>query len=105
MLKVLAHSVVLGGEEGRVEDDAEGDGGVEDHVMDHEEERVLETQPEVVVQAELATARTVAVVVRRFWRREQNESYYAYYQRLGIVISCIPSNKRFLQSDNLLLLV
>ena len=64
VLEVLAHAVVLRGQEGRVEDDAEGDGGVEQHVVHHQEERVLEAQPQVVVQAELAAARAVAVVGR-----------------------------------------
>ncbi len=45
VLEVLAHAVVLGRQEGSVEDDAEGDGAIEHHVMDHQEERVLEAQP------------------------------------------------------------
>ena len=62
MLEVLAHPVVLCREEGRVEDDAEGDGAVEQHVVDHEVEGVLEPQPEVVVDAPRATPGAVAVV-------------------------------------------
>ena len=62
MLEVLAHPVVLCREEGRVEDDAQRDGAVEEHVVDDEVEGVLESDPQVVVDAPLAAAGTVAVV-------------------------------------------
>ncbi len=72
MLEVLAHAVVLRRQEGRVEDDAEGDGGVEDHVVHHQEEGVLEAQPQVVVQAELAAPGAVAVV-GSLWIKKKRE--------------------------------
>ncbi len=42
MFEILAHAVMLGREEGRVEDDAERDGRVEQHVVHDDEEDVLE---------------------------------------------------------------
>ena len=62
MLEVFAHAVVLGRQECRVEYDAERDCAVEEHVVDHEVEGVLEPQPEVVVDAPRATPGAVAVV-------------------------------------------
>ena len=61
MLEVLAHAVVLGGEEGGVEDDAEGDGRVEEHVVNDDEEHVLKAQPEAVVEAAPLATRPVTV--------------------------------------------
>jgi len=63
VFQVLAHSVVLGGQKGRVEHDAEGDGRVEEHVMDDHVQGVLEAQPQLVVQAESSTAGTITIIV------------------------------------------
>ena len=63
MFEVLAHPVVFCRQKGRVEDDAEGDGGVEEHVVDDNVEAVLEPEPEAVVETALATTGAVAVVV------------------------------------------
>ena len=54
--------MVLRGQEGGVEDDAEGDGGVEQHVMNNHIENILETEPQVVVYAALSAAGAVSVI-------------------------------------------
>ncbi len=64
VLEVLAHAVVLYGEEDGVEDDAERHHEVEEGVVDHREEDVLGAQPALVVQAADLAARTVTVVAR-----------------------------------------
>ena len=64
VLELLAHAVVLGGEEGGVEDDEEGDARVEEHVVHDGVEHVLEAHPQLVVHAELAAAGAVSVVAR-----------------------------------------
>jgi len=64
VLEILAHAVVLDGEEDGVEDDAERHHEVEERVVDHREEDVLGAEPALVVQAADLTPRTVAVVAR-----------------------------------------
>ena len=48
MFEIIAHAVMLDGEKGRVQDDAERHGAVEEHVVDHVEQKVLETEPTAV---------------------------------------------------------
>ena len=56
--------MVLGGEEGRIEDDEERDARVEEHVVHDGVEHVLEAHPHLVVHAELAAPGTVPVAAR-----------------------------------------
>ena len=63
MFKILAHPVVLHGEEDRIEYDAEGDGRLEQHVVDDGVEEVLKAEPELVVKAAAAATNAVAVGV------------------------------------------
>ena len=62
MLEVLAHAVVLDGEEDGVEDDAERHDHVEQRVVDDGVEDVLGLQPARVVQTAGLAAGAVAVV-------------------------------------------
>ena len=64
VLELLAHAVVLCGEEERVEDDEDGDARLEEHVVHDGEEHVLEPHPRAVVHAELAAAGAVTVAAR-----------------------------------------
>ncbi len=64
VLEVLAHAVMLRGQEGGVEDDAERDGGLEDGVVHDDVERVLEAQPEAVAGAAPVAARAVPIRVQ-----------------------------------------
>ena len=66
ILQVLAHAVVLDGEEDCVEDDAERHDHVEQRVVDDGVEDVLGLQPARVVQAAGLAAGAVAVVAG-FW--------------------------------------
>ena len=71
MFEIFAHSVVLCRKEGGIEDDAEGHGGVEDHVVDYHIEKVLKAEPEAVAGAAVAARRPIAVAYARFCRRER----------------------------------
>jgi hypothetical protein len=66
VLEVLAHAVVLNGEEDGVEDDAERHHKIEEGIVDDGEENVLGPEPALVVQAAGLTARTVTVVARLY---------------------------------------
>lgn len=61
MFELIAHAMMLGGEEGRVEDDAQRDRRFEKHVVDDDEEEVLEAQPQLVVDAVAPAAGTVSI--------------------------------------------
>lgn len=67
MFEIVAHAVMLSREEGRVQDDAEGDGRVEQHVVHDHVENVLEAEPELVVEAAATTSGTIPVV-SGFWK-------------------------------------
>ena len=67
VLQLLAHAVVLDGQEDGVEDDAEGDDHVEEGVVDDGEENVLGLEPTSVVETTSPTASTVPIVTR-FWK-------------------------------------
>ncbi len=60
-VELLAHAVMLDGKECRVEDDADGDCGLEEGVVNHPEQKVLEPQPAPVAHATAATSGTVSV--------------------------------------------
>ena len=62
MLQLLAHPMVLDGEEDGVEDDAEGDDDIEEGVVDDGEEDVLGLQPTGVVKATRPTAGAVPII-------------------------------------------
>ena len=64
VLQLLAHAVVLDGQEDGVEDDAEGDDHVEEGVVDDGEENVLGLQPTSVVETTSPTASTIPIVTR-----------------------------------------
>ena len=64
MLQLLAHAVVLDGQEDGVEDDAEGDNDVEEGVVDDGEENVLGLEPTSVVETTSPTASTIPIVTR-----------------------------------------
>ena len=59
--KLLAHAMVLDGQEDSVEDDAEGDEHIKAGVVDDGVEDVLGLEPAVVVKAASTTASAVAV--------------------------------------------
>ena len=67
VLQLLAHAVVLDGQEDGVEDDAEGDDHVEEGVVDDGEENVLGLEPTSVVETTSPTASTIPIVTR-FWK-------------------------------------
>lgn len=67
LIKLLAHAVMLDSKEGRVEDDADGDGRFEEGVVNHLEEEVLELEPARVADAATATSSTVPIL-RCFWQ-------------------------------------
>ena len=62
VLQLLAHAVVLDGQEDGVEDDAEGDDDVEDGVVDDGEKDILGLEPAGIVEAARSTAGTVAII-------------------------------------------
>ncbi len=62
--EVLAHAMMLYGEEDCVEYDAEGHHKVEERVVDHSEEDVLGAEPALVVQTADLAPRTVPVLAR-----------------------------------------
>ena len=62
MSQLLAHPVVLDGQEDCVEDDAEGDDNLEESVVDDGEEDILGLKPTVVVKATGPAAGAVSVV-------------------------------------------
>ena len=64
VLQLLAHAVVLDGQEDGVEDDAEGDDHVEEGVVDDGEENVLGLEPTSVVETTSPTASTIPIVTR-----------------------------------------
>ena len=66
--QLLAHPVVLDGEEDGVEDDAKGDNDIEEGVVDDGEEDVLGLEPAGVVKTTSPTAGTVSIV-SSFWKR------------------------------------
>ena len=64
MFEIVAHPVVLRGEERSVQDDAERHARVEHHVVHDDVEQVLEAEPQVVVDAAVPAPGAVTVVVR-----------------------------------------
>ena len=72
--QLLAHPVVLDGEEDGVEDDAKGDNDIEEGVVDDGEEDVLGLEPAGVVKTTSPTAGTVSIV-SSFWKiwHQQNQ--------------------------------
>ncbi len=74
MFEILAHAVVLSGEEGGVEHDAERDRRVEEHVVNDHVQGVLEAEPELVVNAPAAATRAVTVVAS-LWNRYDDTFY------------------------------
>ncbi len=71
-VELLAHAVMLDGQECRVEDDADGDCGLEEGVVNHPEQKVLEPQPAPVAYAAAATSGAISVF-RGFWKVKTND--------------------------------
>ena len=61
MFEIFTHSMVLSCQKGGVENDAESDSGVEEHVMNNHEEHVLKAEPEAVVDTTTLAARPVTI--------------------------------------------
>ena len=71
MFEIVAHAVMLCGQECGVEDDTEGDASLKEHVVNDPEQKVLEAQPQIVVEAVASATRTIPVTSSGFCKKKK----------------------------------
>ena len=63
VLEFRTHSMVLGGQKGRIQDDTYGHSRFKKHVVSHSEHKVLKPDPRMITQTTFGTTSTITV----FW--------------------------------------
>ena len=63
VLEFRTHSMVLGGQKGRIQDDTYGHSRFKKHVVSHSEHEVLKLDPRMITQTTFGTTSTITV----FW--------------------------------------
>ena len=76
VLEFRTHSMVLGGQKGRIQDDTYGHSRFKKHVVSHSEHEVLKLNPRMITQTTFRTTSTITVFWL-LWNNERNGLFYS----------------------------